>query len=83
MLGLINSIWLESGKDLSGEQVCGQLPTFLSLLNVLLQMDESCSQSRLRFRITLGKGEKVSLGRSPIDTAPLPRLLLDVRHMHR
>lgn len=54
--GLINSIWLESGKGHSGESVCGQLPTFLSLLNVLLQMDEDCSQLRLWFQIALGKG---------------------------
>ena len=61
MLGLINSIWLESGKDLSGEQVCGQLPTFPSLLNALSQMDESCSQAGLWLRVMVGEGEKVGL----------------------
>lgn len=81
MLRLINSIWLESGKDLSGDLVRGQLPTFLSLLNVLLQMDENCSQSRLWFQITLGKGrgEKVGLR---LGSVLLPGLLLNARHMH-
>lgn len=42
-------------------------------------MDESCSQSRLWFRIALGKGEKVGLRLCPAGAAPLPALLLTAR----